>query len=83
MKIGYLRDYLRNKLRANRLSTDWKEGSRVNAANQRVKPDAIPEHNDPYRIDWTEVEGKHYFVGNDVRSSHSHVTDILLTRVRL
>lgn len=63
--IGHLRDYLRNRLRANKLVTDWKEGSRVNAANARAKPENIPEHNDPYRIDWTELEGRKFVVGTE------------------
>lgn len=64
--IGYLRDYLREKLRANRLSTDYREGTRVKAFNAKVKPEPIPEHNDPYRFDWTEVEGKPFVVGTEV-----------------
>jgi actin-related protein 8 len=39
---------------------------RVKASNAKSKPEAIPEHNDPYRIDWTEVKGKNYVVGVDV-----------------
>ena len=65
--IGNLRDYLRNSLRQNKLTTDWKEGARVVAANQKSKPEPIPEHNDPYRIDWTEFAGRAYLVGTDVR----------------
>jgi hypothetical protein len=65
-KIGYLRDYLRNRLRVNRLASDHREGVRVKASNAKSKPEAIPEHNDPYRIDWTEVKGKNYIVGVDV-----------------
>jgi hypothetical protein len=38
----------------------------VKASNAKSKPEAIPEHNDPYRIDWTEVKGKNYIVGVDV-----------------
>lgn len=64
--IGYLRDYLRNRLRQNKLTTDWKEGQRVNNANAKAKPESIPEHNDPRRIDWTELEeGRPFHVGND------------------
>jgi actin-related protein 8 len=55
-------------LRANRLATDYKEGTRVKASNARVKPEAIPEHNDPYRIDWTELDNQQYFIGTDVSS---------------
>ena len=64
-KIGYLRDYLKSRLAANRLATDWREGSRVRASNQKVRPESIPEHNDPYRIDWTESNGKTYFIGQE------------------
>ncbi|WVQ78037.1 hypothetical protein IAT38_000118 [Cryptococcus sp. DSM 104549] len=63
--IGYLRDYLRNRLVQERLATDWREGNRVKASNAKVKPEALPEHNDPHRIDWTEPEGKSYFVGTE------------------
>ena len=65
--IGYVRDYLREKLRANRLSTDYREGSRVKTSNAKVRPEPIPEHNDPYRIEWTEINGKKYFIGEEVR----------------
>ena len=50
----------------NRLASDHREGVRVKASNAKSKPEAIPEHNDPYRIDWTEVKGKNYIVGVDV-----------------
>nr|XP_031862869.1 uncharacterized protein CI109_001881 [Kwoniella shandongensis]KAA5529941.1 hypothetical protein CI109_001881 [Kwoniella shandongensis] len=63
--IGHLREYLRNRLVQERLATDWKEGTRVKATNAKVKPEALPEHNDPYRIDWTEPEGKPFFVGTE------------------
>ncbi|KAK8869874.1 hypothetical protein IAR55_000442 [Kwoniella newhampshirensis] len=63
--IGHLRDYLRNRLVQERLATDWKEGIRVKATNAKVRPEALPEHNDPYRIDWTEPEGKPFFVGTE------------------
>ncbi|ORY33761.1 putative nuclear actin-related protein [Naematelia encephala] len=64
-RIGYLRSYLREKLSANRLKTDWKDRDRVIAANSKVRPEPIPEHNDPYRFDWTEVNGKDYFIGTE------------------
>lgn len=64
--IGYLRDYLRNRLRQGKLTTDSKEGQRVKATNARAKPENISEHNDSRRIDWTELEGNRPFlVGND------------------
>lgn len=63
--IGHLRDYLRNKLRANKLVTDWRDGARVNAANAKAKPEPIPEHNDPYRVDWTELEGRKFVIGTE------------------
>lgn len=63
--IGHLREYLRNRLRQNKLTTDWKEGARVKATNSKAKPESIPEHNDPRRIEWTELEGREYMVGND------------------
>jgi len=53
----------------NRLASDHREGARVKASNAKVRPEAIPEHNDPYRIDWTEVKGKNYVVGVDVNQS--------------
>ena len=64
--IGHLRDYLRNRLISNKLATDYREGARVKASNAKSRPESIPEHNDPYRIDWTEVDGKNYVVGVDV-----------------
>lgn len=64
--IEDLRDYLRNRLRQNRLSTDYRDGFRVKQYNAKVKPESIPEHNDPFRIDWTEVNGKKFFVGTEV-----------------
>lgn len=67
MKIGHLREYLQNRLRQNKLATDYRDGLRVKATNAKVKPEPIPDHNDPYRIDWTEVDGKQYFTGIDVR----------------
>jgi hypothetical protein len=48
------------------LASDHREGLRVKASNAKARPEAIPEHNDPYRIDWTEVKGKNYIVGIDV-----------------
>lgn len=63
--IGHLRDYLRNRLRANKLTTDWRDGTRVNAANAKAKPETLPEHSDPHRIDWTEVNGRQFFVGDE------------------
>lgn len=63
--IGHLRDYLRNKLRANKLVTDWRDGARVNATNAKAKPEPIPEHNNPYRVDWTELDGRSFVVGTD------------------
>lgn len=50
----------------NRLATDPRDGIRVKQHNAKVRPEAIPEHNDPYRVEWTEVNGKHYFVGQEV-----------------
>jgi hypothetical protein len=64
--IEDLRDYLRTRLRQNRLSTDYRDGFRVKQYNAKVKPEPIPEHNDPYRIDWTEVDGRKFFVGTEV-----------------
>jgi hypothetical protein len=61
--IGHLREYLRNKLRVNKLVTDARDGARVNAFNAKAKPEPIPEHNDPYRVDWTEVDGRPFVVG--------------------
>lgn len=63
--IGHLRDYLRNRLRANKLTTDWRDGTRVNAANAKAKPETLPEHSDPHRIDWTELNGRKFFVGDE------------------
>lgn len=63
--IGHLRHYLHSKLRANRLSTDQRDAGRVKAANQRARAEPIPEHNDPYRIDWTELDGRGHYVGED------------------
>ncbi|OCF41209.1 hypothetical protein I317_04955 [Kwoniella heveanensis CBS 569] len=63
--IGHLRDYLRNRLVQERLATDWKESARVKAANAKVKPENLPEHNDPYRIDWTETDGRPYYIGTE------------------
>jgi actin-related protein 8 len=64
--IGHLREYLRNRLRQNKLTTDWKEGARVKAANAKAKPESIPEHNDPRRIEWTEdLDGRKFVVGTD------------------
>ncbi|KAL7422269.1 Actin-like protein arp8 [Cryptotrichosporon argae] len=64
-KIGYLRDYLRNRLRQERLATDYKEGARVNSANAKAKPENLPEHNDPYRIDWTEPNNRPFIIGTE------------------
>ncbi|WWC69531.1 uncharacterized protein I206_103473 [Kwoniella pini CBS 10737] len=63
--IGHLREYLRNRLVQERLATDWKEGSRVKATNAKVRPENLPEHNDPYRIDWTESDGRPFYVGTE------------------
>ncbi|WVF72264.1 hypothetical protein IAT40_007076 [Kwoniella sp. CBS 6097] len=63
--IGHLRDYLRNRLVQERLATDWKESTRVKAANAKIKPENLPEHNDPYRIDWTETDGRPYYIGTE------------------
>ncbi|WVQ71591.1 hypothetical protein IAR50_001131 [Cryptococcus sp. DSM 104548] len=63
--IGYLRDYLRNRLVQERLTTDWRDTTRVKATNAKTKPELLPEHNDPYRVDWTEPEDKPFFIGND------------------
>ncbi|BEI91665.1 uncharacterized protein CcaverHIS019_0404850 [Cutaneotrichosporon cavernicola] len=65
--IGHLREYLRNKLRVNKLVTDARDGARVNAANAKAKPETIPEHNDPYRVDWTEVDGRPFVVGTEAQ----------------
>lgn len=65
-KIGYLRGYLKNRLIQNKLATDWRDATRVVAANSKVRPEGLPEHNDPYRIDWTEVEDKKCFIGTEV-----------------
>ncbi|KAK1924798.1 hypothetical protein DB88DRAFT_504858 [Papiliotrema laurentii] len=64
-KIGYLRDYLKHRLIQNKLATDWRDASRVVAANAKVRPEGIPEHNDPYRIDWTETDNREWFVGTE------------------
>ncbi|WWC61199.1 uncharacterized protein I303_103779 [Kwoniella dejecticola CBS 10117] len=61
--IGHLREYLRNRLVQERLATDWKEGTRVRATNAKVRPENLPEHNDPYRIDWTESDGRPFYIG--------------------
>lgn len=66
-KIGYLRDYLKNRLIQQKLATDWRDATRVVINNGKVRPEGIPEHNDPYRIDWTELDGRKCFVGTDVR----------------
>ncbi|WVR05120.1 hypothetical protein IAU60_002132 [Kwoniella sp. DSM 27419] len=63
--IGHLREYLRNRLVQERLATDWKEGTRVKASNAKVKPENIPEHNDPYRIDWTESDRRPFYIGTE------------------
>ena len=69
--VGHLREYLQNRLRQNKLVTDWKEGARVVAANQKIKPEPVPEHNDPFRIDWTDVDGRNYVIGTEEsRMSH-------------
>jgi actin-related protein 8 len=65
--ISHLRGYLKQRLIQNKLATDWKESDRVRTFNGKVKPEGIPEHNDPYRIDWTELEKHQCFVGTDVR----------------
>jgi actin-related protein 8 len=44
------------------------EGSRVSRSNAKARPEPIPEHNDPFRIDYTLVEDKNYFVGQEVGS---------------
>jgi hypothetical protein len=65
----------------NRLASDHREGIRVNASNAKSKPEAIPEHNDPYRIDWTEVKGKNYIVGVDVSLSYRDFVTKLTSRL--
>ncbi|WRT67065.1 uncharacterized protein IL334_004031 [Kwoniella shivajii] len=63
--ISHLREYLRHRLVQERLATDWKEGTRVKTHNAKVKPENLPEHNDPYRIDWTETDGRPFYIGTD------------------
>ncbi|WVQ70170.1 uncharacterized protein L199_008395 [Kwoniella botswanensis] len=63
--IGHLREYLRHRLVQERLATDWKEGTRVKATNAKVKPENLPEHNDPYRIDWTESDNRPFYIGTE------------------
>ncbi|WVW83184.1 hypothetical protein I302_105202 [Kwoniella bestiolae CBS 10118] len=63
--IGHLREYLRHRLVQERLATDWKEGTRVKATNAKVRPENLPEHNDPYRIDWTESDNRPYYIGTE------------------
>nr|ODN81213.1 nuclear protein [Cryptococcus depauperatus CBS 7841] len=63
--IGYLRDYLRNRLVQGRLNTDFRELNRTRNSNAKVKPELLPELNDPHKLDYTDPEGKPYFVGND------------------
>ncbi|KAK4688229.1 actin-related protein 8, partial [Tremellales sp. Uapishka_1] len=64
-KIGSLRDYLRNRLRQNKLTTDYTQAGRVVLSNSKAKPENLPEHNDPYRIDWTEADNRPFFIGRD------------------
>ncbi|WWC90112.1 uncharacterized protein L201_005045 [Kwoniella dendrophila CBS 6074] len=63
--IGHLREYLRHRLVQERLATDWKEGTRVKATNAKIKPENLPEHNDPYRIDWTESDNRPFYIGTE------------------
>jgi len=67
----------------NRLASDHREGARVKASNAKVRPEAIPEHNDPYRIDWTEVKGKNYVVGVDVGYLISHGSELICQALRI
>ena len=82
--IGNLREYLRNRLRQNKLVTDWKDSARVAAANQKVKPEPVPEHNDHYRIDWADVEGRKYVIGDEVSDPSirtSRLTELQALRI--
>jgi actin-related protein 8 len=70
--ITALREYLKEHLRLRRLSTNFDEVRRIRAANSRIKPENIPDLNDPHRIEWTDVNGQKYFVGVDVSSLMIH-----------
>ena len=40
----------------------------VTSFNSNVEPEIIPDHNDPYKIEWTDVtENPPYVVGEKVR----------------
>lgn len=64
------------------------------AYNETVQPEVVPEHNDPYRVEWTEVGGsgegekiekRGYVIGDQVNCvpASFHVAQADLRNVRL
>lgn len=44
------------------------------AYNESVKPEPLPEHNDPFRTEWTETGDRDYLTGEEV-SGRVCITD--------
>jgi actin-related protein 8 len=66
-QINAMSAELKTKMRSNKRRMLPNSKDLVLTFNRRAVPDEIKEHNDPYRVEWTEVKDhpKEYYVGQE------------------
>ena len=59
---------LRDRMRFYKLRVTPDAGIKAASFNEQLKPELIPEQNDPFCVDWiNDVEAESYYVGEKVR----------------
>jgi hypothetical protein len=70
-----MEELIKNRVKTAKLRPVPNAAQQVNSFNESATPQNIAEHNDPHRIDWTDVSASPpYFVGNDVLYCFLHDT---------
>ena len=67
-KIEVIQVSLRDRMRFYKLRVTPDAGIKAASFNEQLKPELIPEQNDPFCVDWiNDIGAESYYVGEKVR----------------
>jgi actin-related protein 8 len=71
-RVTAIRTALRGRMRFYKLRASPQGSQQAASYNENVQVQNIPDHNDPYRIDWLEMEKEEdVIIGNKVQCNWS------------
>ena len=72
---------LRDRMRFYKLRMTPDAAIKAAAFNEQLKPELIPEQNDPFRVDWIyDIATEPYYVGEKVRQTVPKWNHLMLCR---